>query len=156
MSIAPKTIRALTKVFFIFGPNLVILAWTGPGLLHGQASDWRTDGRTDTHTHTQTQATTITGGQNWPRVKIVGCVCDGNAGNVFPCRRLQRKPLVSDPGMYYGTCVTHVSWCMSGSLTRGGGENVPGIPGTCAPAIVRIWQEAHDDARSQSISNPGI
>ena len=23
-------------------------------------------------------------------------------------------------------------WCMSGSLTRGGGENVPGIPGACA------------------------
>ena len=32
------------------------------------------------------------------------------------------KPLVSDPGMHHGTCVTHVSWCMSGSLTRGGGE----------------------------------
>ena len=28
-----------------------------------------------------------------------------------------------------GTCLTHVPWCMSGSLTRGGGENVPGIPG---------------------------
>ena len=37
--------------------------------------------------------------------------------------RLQRKPLVNDPGMHHGTCVTHVSWCMSGSLTRGGGEN---------------------------------
>ena len=45
---------------------------------------------------------------------------------------LQRKPLVSDPGMHHGTCVTHVPWCMSGSLTRGGGENVPGIPGACA------------------------
>ena len=29
-------------------------------------------------------------------------------------------------------CVTHVPWCMSGSLTRGGGENVPSIPGACA------------------------
>ena len=28
--------------------------------------------------------------------------------------------------------VTHVPWCISGSLTRGGGENVPGIPGACA------------------------
>ena len=46
--------------------------------------------------------------------------------------RLQRKLLISDPGMYHGTCVTHVPWCMSGSLTRGGGENVPGIPGACA------------------------
>ena len=25
-----KTIGTLTKVFWIFGPNLVILAWTGP------------------------------------------------------------------------------------------------------------------------------
>ena len=50
----------------------------------------------------------------------------------FPHHWLQRKPLVSDPGMHHGTCVTHVPWCMSGSLTRGGGENVPGIPGACA------------------------
>ena len=26
---------------------------------------------------------------------------------------------------------THVPWCMSGPLTRDGGENVPGIPGAC-------------------------
>ena len=78
--------------------------------------------------------------------KIAGCACAGNAGNVFPRRRFQRKPLVSDPGMHHGTCVTHVPWCMSGSLTRGDGENVPGIPGACAPAILRIWQEAHATA----------
>ena len=29
----PKTIGTLTKVFCIFGPNLAILAWTGPKLL---------------------------------------------------------------------------------------------------------------------------
>ena len=46
--------------------------------------------------------------------------------------RLQRKPLISDPGMHHGTCMTHVPWCMSGSLTRGGGQDVPGIPGACA------------------------
>ena len=50
----------------------------------------------------------------------------------FPCHRFQRKPLVSDPGMHHGMCVTHVPWWMSGSLTRGGRENVPGIPGACA------------------------
>ena len=49
----------------------------------------------------------------------------------FPRHRFQRKPIVSDPGMHHGTCVTHVSWCMSGSLTPDGGENVPGIPGAC-------------------------
>ena len=64
--------------------------------------------------------------------KIAGCACAGNAGNVFPRHRLQRKPLVNDPGMHHGTCVTHVPWCMSGSLTHCGGENVPGIPGACA------------------------
>ena len=47
----------------------------------------------------------------------------------FPRHRLQREPLVSDPDMHHGTCVRHVPWCMSGSLTRGGGKNVPGIPG---------------------------
>ena len=31
--------------------------------------------------------------------------------------------------MHYGTCVTHVPWCMSGSLTRSGRENVRSIPG---------------------------
>ena len=80
--------------------------------------------------------------------KIAGCACAGNAGNVFPRRRFQRKPLVSDPGMHHGTCVTHVPWCISGSLTCGDGENVPGIPGACAPAILRIWQEAHVIASS--------
>ena len=64
--------------------------------------------------------------------KIAGCACAGNAGNVFPHRRLQKKPLVSDLGMHHGTCVTHVPWCISGSLTRGGGGNVPGIPSACA------------------------
>ena len=75
--------------------------------------------------------------------KIAGCACAGNAGNVSFRRRFQRKPLVSDPGMHHSTCVTHVPWCMSGSLTCGDGENVPGIPGACAPAILCIWQEAH-------------
>ena len=50
----------------------------------------------------------------------------------FPRHRLHRKPLVSDSSMHHDTCLTHVPWCMSGSLTRGGGENVPGIPGACA------------------------
>ena len=75
--------------------------------------------------------------------KIAGRACAGNAGKVFPRRRFQRKPLVSDPGMHHGTCVTHVPWCMSGSLTCGDGENVPGIPRACAPRTLRIWQEAH-------------
>ena len=66
---APKTIRILTKVLYTVGPNLAILAWTGPELSRGQASDWRTDWHTHGHTHTKTQAMTIPEGQNWPRVK---------------------------------------------------------------------------------------
>ena len=49
----------------------------------------------------------------------------------FPRHWLQRKQLVSDPGMHHGTCVTHVPWCTSGSLTCSGGENVTEIPGAC-------------------------
>ena len=64
--------------------------------------------------------------------KIAGCACAGNAGKRFPRQRLQRKSLVSDPGMHHSTCVTHVPWCMSGSLTNGVWENVHGIPGACA------------------------
>ena len=50
----------------------------------------------------------------------------------FPNHRLQRKPLVKDPVMHHGTCVTHVPWCMSGSLSRGCRKNVHGIHGACA------------------------
>ena len=32
----PKTIGILTKVFYTYGPNLVILAWTGDELSRGQ------------------------------------------------------------------------------------------------------------------------
>ena len=61
----------------------------------------------------------------------------------FPRHRLQRKLLVSNPGMQNGTCVAHVPRCMSGSLTHGGGVNVPYIPGACATRNLHIWQEAH-------------
>ena len=50
----------------------------------------------------------------------------------FPRHRLQRKPLVNDPGMHHGTCVTQVPWCMSVLLTRDGKEYVPGFPGAFA------------------------
>ena len=49
----PKTIEILTKVFYIYGPNLVILAETGHELSRGQAKGWRT--HTDTHTDRRRQ-----------------------------------------------------------------------------------------------------
>ena len=51
----PKTIEISTKVFYTYGPNLVILAWTGDELSSGQAHDWRTHGRTDGHTDRRRQ-----------------------------------------------------------------------------------------------------
>ena len=52
-------------------------------------------------------------------------------------RTFSPPPRVSDPDMHNDTCVTHVSWCMPGSLTRGflwsrWRGNVPGVPGACA------------------------
>ena len=64
--------------------------------------------------------------------KTRDCACAGNAGERFPRHRLKKKPLVSHPGMHYGTCVTHVPWCMSEPLTRSGGENFPGNHAACA------------------------
>ena len=62
----PKTIGILTKVFCIYGPNLVILAWTGDELSRGQASAYRTHRRTDGRTHRQTYA----GNDNTRRPKL--------------------------------------------------------------------------------------
>ena len=44
----PKTIGILTKVFYTYGTNLVILTQTGLEISRGQASHWHTD----SHTHT--------------------------------------------------------------------------------------------------------
>ena len=64
----PKTIGILTKVFYTYGPNLVILAWTGDELSRGQASDYRTHGRTDTQTdagNDNTRRPKLASGKNW-------------------------------------------------------------------------------------------
>ena len=63
----PKTIGILTKFFYTYGPNLVILAWIA------RTSKWLptdTDGRTDGHTDRRRQRQ-YPEGQNWPRVKII-------------------------------------------------------------------------------------
>ena len=69
----------------------------------------------------------------------------------LPRHQVQRKPLVSDPGMHQDTCVTHVSWCMSGSLTRGGGENAPGIPGACATNVDADVMELKEECKQVTI-----
>ena len=55
------------------------------------------------------------------------------------------SPHVSDPDMHHGTCVTHVPWCMPGSLTSGflwnrrQGKTFQAFPAHAQPAISRIW-----------------
>ena len=70
--------------------------------------------------------------------KIAGLAYVENAGNISP------PPLVSDPSMHHGTCVTHVPWRMSGSLTCHDGKEVHSIPGACATNSLRICQEVYD------------
>ena len=55
-----------------------------------------------------------------PDTKYCGLRMRQECRERFPRHQLQRIPLVSNPGMHHGTCVTHVPWCMSGSLTRCG------------------------------------
>ena len=63
----PKTIGILTKVFYTYGPNLVILAWMGDELSRGQAwwrtdvlTDWRTDAGND-----NTRRPILASGKKW-------------------------------------------------------------------------------------------
>ena len=58
----------------------------------------------------------------------------------FPCHQLQRKPLVSDPGMHHGTCVTHAC---RGREPAMAGETFPAFPAPAQPEILRIWQERY-------------
>ena len=75
--------------------------------------------------------------------KIAGAHAPGIPGTLSP------SPQVSDPDMHHGTCVTHVPWCMPGSLTSGSlwnwrrGKTFPAFPAHAQPAMLRIWQEAH-------------
>ena len=64
--------------------------------------------------------------------KIAGCACTGNAGNVFPATDFKGNRYIAIPACNTVRGAMHAPWCMSGSLTRSGGENVPGIPGACA------------------------
>ena len=71
--------------------------------------------------------------------KIAGAHALGMPGTFSP------SPQVSDPDMHHGTCVTHVPWCMPGSLTssflwnRRRGKTFPAFPAHAQPAILRIW-----------------
>ena len=71
--------------------------------------------------------------------KIAGAHAPGMPGTFSP------PPQVSDTDMHHGTCVTHVPWCMPGSLTSGFlwsrsvGKTFPAFPAHAQPAILCIW-----------------
>ena len=71
--------------------------------------------------------------------KIADAHAPGMLGTFSPPSR------VIDPDMHHGTCVTHVPWCMPGSLTIGflwnrrRGKTFPAFPAHAQPAILRIW-----------------
>ena len=71
--------------------------------------------------------------------KIAGAHAPGMPGTCYP------SPQVSDTDMHHGTCITHVPWCMPGSLTssflwnRRRGKTFPAFPAHAQPAILRIW-----------------
>ena len=87
--------------------------------------------------------------------KIADAHAPGMPGTFSP------SPQVSDPDMHHGTCVTHVPWCMPGSLyssflwNRRRGKTFPAFPAHAQPVFLRIWQEAHGvkPAPSVSLSN---
>ena len=71
--------------------------------------------------------------------EIAGTHAPGILGMFSP------PPRVSDPDMHHGTCVTHVPWCMPGSLVSGflwgrpRGKTFPAFPAHAQPTILRIW-----------------
>ena len=85
--------------------------------------------------------------------KIAGAHAPGTPGMFSP------PPRASDPDMHHGTCVTHVPWCMPGSLTSGflwsrwRGKTFPAFAAHAQPAILRIWQEAHRNVNSTRHKN---
>ena len=118
----PKTIGILTKVFYICGPNLVILADTGHELSRGQARDWRTDGQT--HTHRQTQATTIPEGQYWPRVKMVVMTKLRSHGGIDLCWTGQANCKLQSNALMHGSIAGSYFQCYGGPMGYYSGQCV--------------------------------
>ena len=80
--------------------------------------------------------------------KIAGAHAPGMPGTFSP------SPHVSDPDMHHDTCVTHVPWCMPGSLTSGfiwnrrRGKTFPAFPAHAQPA--GTWLHFHGNRIDQT------
>ena len=68
----------------------------------------------------------------------------------FPRHRLQRNRGLAIPACSTARAWPHVPWYMPGSLTHGGRENVPGIPGACATRNVTYLAKAPLPSKSSS------
>ena len=64
--------------------------------------------------------------------KIAGRACTGNAGNDFPATDLKGNHQLAIPACITARASRTCPDACRDRLTRGGGENVPGIPGACA------------------------
>ena len=65
----------------------------------------------------------------------------------FTRQRRQSKLLVCDPGMHHGPCVTHVPWCMSGSVTHSGPPHV----GVTQVLYCWSWQPTRSNIRNREV-----
>ena len=122
----PKTIGILTKVFYTYGANLVILAWTGVELSRGQASDYRTHGRTDTQTdagNDNTRRPKLASGKNYTRFSVYfwsksvlysQWLC--NYGDVPKCLKYLKSCVIKEytKVVIWEVCILSTSqgWCM--------------------------------------------
>ena len=92
--------------------------WEGNSLVTGGCS---------THTYTRPEVQNVFQLASYQIRKIAGCACAGNAGNVFLATNFKGNRWLAIPA-----CITPRASCISGSLTRGAGENVPSIPAASA------------------------
>ena len=90
-------------------------------------------------------------------IKTVGCACAGNAGNVFPATNFRGNRQLATPA-----CITARAsrTCRDACRDRWPvvtGKTFPAIPAHAQPAILRIWQEAHEQGCGHMLcqwSNP--
>ena len=71
-------------------------------------------------------------------IKLRVAHAPGILGTFPPPPLFKGNKQVSDPSMHHGTCSTHVPWCMSGSLTRGGREMFLAFSSHAQPEVLRM------------------
>ena len=130
--------KSYIVIFVLHNPDIVDCHWQPKSWL----SSWQPIWRPDTlywHLRPIFKWVVVTPWASCQIRKMAGAHASGMPGTFSP------SPQVDDPDMHHGTCVTHVPWCMPGSLTSGflwnrwRGETFPAFPAHAQPAILRIW-----------------